>query len=244
MGKKGPSRHIKREMSPKIWPTHRKGNVWAVRTSPGPHGSNASIPLLVFIRDILGYAETGKEAKMIINQGRVFVDGRIRRNARYPLGTMDVVSLPDIKQVFRLLPWQGGGIKFHPIKKDEAGFKLCQIFGKISLKGDTTQLNLHDGSNILLPDDVGIVSVNDVVKLQIPKREILEHIRFEPGVKAIISRGKSQGEYGTLISLGEEPGKRRTAIVRNKENEDVRTLAKYVFVVGSDAPLISLPGEL
>ncbi len=42
--------------------------------------------------------------------------------------------------------------------------------------------------------------------------------------------------------IGQEPGKKRTATIRTPENDDVRTLASYVFAVGTETPIISLPG--
>ncbi|RLI07425.1 30S ribosomal protein S4e [Candidatus Bathyarchaeota archaeon] len=242
MGKKGPSRHLKRELSPKFWPIHRKEHVWAVKTSPGPHPFRESLPLLVVVRDILGYAETGKEAKMLIKQGKVLVDGKPRKDERYPVGVMDVVELPDAKQLFRVLPARGGRMKLHPIKGGEAGFKLCRILGKTTVNGGRIQLNLHDGRNIIVADGEDLYKVNDVLQLKVPEQEVLSHIRFEQGVQAVITGGRSQGRHGVVIGVGSEPGRKRTATIRTADGEDVRTLAKYIFAVGSDKPLISLPG--
>jgi small subunit ribosomal protein S4e len=150
MGKKGPTRHLKREMTPPFWPIHRKERVWAVRASPGPHGLKVSSPLLVVIRDFLGYAETAKEATMLIKEGKVLVDGKTRRDIRYSVGLMDVVHLTDSEEYFRVLPEHGGRFVLHPISQDEAKFKLCQIAGKTKVKGGRTQINLHDGRNMIL----------------------------------------------------------------------------------------------
>lgn len=242
MGKKGPSRHQKREMSPKFWPIHRKEDVWAVRSSPGAHGAKVSMPLLVVIRDVLGLAETAKEAKMIIKQGKVAVDGKPRRDDRFSIGLMDVLELPDADQRFRVLPEHGGRFILHPISEEEASFKLCRIVDKTTVGNGITQLNLHDGRNILLSEGGGTYDVNDIVKVSVPDQEITDHIAFNPGVRAIITGGRSQGQYGILIGLGSGPGAMKTATIRTLGNEDVRTLASYVFAVGTDTPIISLPG--
>lgn len=242
MGKKGPSRHLKREMSPKFWPIHRKEHVWAVKTSPGPHGFKESMPLLIVVRELLGYAETGKEAKMLIKQGKILVDGKPRRDERYAIGFMDIVELPDAKQLFRALPAWGGRMKLHPIESGEAGFKLCRVVGKVTVKGGGTQLNLHDGRNVIPPDDETPYKVNDVLQLKVPEQEVIGHISFEQGVQAIITGGRSKGKHGVVIDFGSEPGKKWTATIRTPDGEDVRTLARYVFTIGSKEPLISLPG--
>lgn len=201
-----------------------------------------SSPLLVVVRDFLGYAETAKEARMIIKQGKVLVDGKARADERYSVGLMDVVELPDAEKYYRVLPEHGGRFILHPIKREEAAYKLCLIVGKTTVKGGATQLNLHDGRNVLLADGGDTYAVNDIVKLSVPDQEITDHIEFKPGVRVIITGGRSQGQFGILIGLGSEPGSKRTATIRTPENEDVRTLAKYVFAVGSETPIISLPG--
>jgi small subunit ribosomal protein S4e len=201
-----------------------------------------SSPLLVVIRDFLGYAETAKEARMLIKQGKVLVDGKVRTDERYAVGLMDVVELPDAEKYYRVLPEHGGRFILHPISREEAGSKLCLVVGKTIVKGGTTQLNLHDGRNILLTDGGDAYAVNDIIKLSVPNQEITDHIEFKPGVRVIITGGRSQGQFGILIGLGSEPGIKRTATIKTPENEDVRTLAKYVFAVGSETPIISLPG--
>jgi small subunit ribosomal protein S4e len=244
MGKKGPTKHLKREMAPTFWPVPRKEKVWAIRTSPGPHGLRESTPLLVVVRDCLGYAETAKEAGMIIKQGMVLVDGKPRRDNGFSVGLMDVVELPDAEKRFRVLPGKGRRVMMHPIDEEEAGFKLCRIAGKTTVDDGVTQLNLHDGRNMLLTEGGERYSVNDTVKLEIPEQEIVEHVSFKPGVRAIITGGRSQGTYGILMGLGPEPGRKRTATIRTMGNEDVRTLAAYVFAVGSETSIISIPGGM
>lgn len=243
LGKKGPSKHLKREMSPKFWPIHRKEDVWAVKPSPGAHSAKVSTPLLVVVRDFLGLAEIGKEAKRIINQGKVLVDGKTRRDERFSIGLMDVLELPDADQRYRVLPEHDGRFILHPISREEAGFKLCRIINKTTARNGITQYNLHDGKNILLTDGDVSYSVNDILKISIPDHEVIDFIEFKPGVRAIITGGRSQGQYGILLGLGSEPGVKRTATIRTLKNEDVRTLASYVFVVGTENPIISLPEE-
>jgi len=241
MGKKGPSRHMKRHMSPKFWPIHRKAYAWAVKPKPGPHAAEVSIPLIVVLRDFLGYAKTSKEARMLIHQGKVIVDGRPRKDPRYSVGLMDVIEIPDSNESFRVLPEHGGRFILHNIPQEEAEFKLCRIIGKKTINRGKTQLNLHDGRNLLLENGGSAYSVNDIIKIHLPDQEIIEKIEFKAGVRTIITGGRSQGQYGILMDFGTEPGKKKTATIRTLDNEDVRTLSQYVFAVGTDTSIISLP---
>ena len=66
----------------------KKIRTWVVTPRPGPHPKYSSIPLLIVVRDILKLVETGKEAKKIIKAGEILVDGRPRKDHKYPTGFM------------------------------------------------------------------------------------------------------------------------------------------------------------
>ena len=73
MGKMGGSKHLTRHAAPAFWPILRKEWRWAVKPSPGPHSIERCLPLLIIVRDILGYAKTAREARKIIAQGHIKV---------------------------------------------------------------------------------------------------------------------------------------------------------------------------
>src|SRR5207245_10224704 len=120
-------------------------------TRPGPHSKEKSIPLVIIIREILGYARTSKEATRIVTGGKVKVDGVVRRDHRFPVGLMDVLQIEGAGQIFRILPKPNRGLTPMPISEKEAGFKLCKIVGKRNIEGGKIQINLHDGRSLILP---------------------------------------------------------------------------------------------
>lgn len=201
---------------------------------------NTSIPTTIILRDQLKYAHTAREAKSLIKNGKMLIDGKIRKDEKFPVGLMDVVTIPDTGENFRVLPDHGGKLKFIAISADEAQFKLCRIVGKTSLKTGKTQLNLHDGNNIVLSTEADQYKVNDVLKIKVPEKEIQDSIEFKEMQQVIITGGRSQGAQGVLIGLGTEPGWKKTAIIRTLAGDDIRTLSKYLFVVGSNEPVITL----
>jgi small subunit ribosomal protein S4e len=240
MGRKGPTRHLKRHQAPAFWSIHRKEAVWAIKSSPGPHSFNTTMPLTVVIRDVLKIATTAREAKMIVKQGKVKVDGKIRLNERFPVGLMDVISMPDASVNYRVLPQRGGRWSLHQIKGDETSVKLVRIIGKTTLKEGISQLRLHDGRTMNIAAET-LYKVNDVLKIRVPSQEIIECITFKDQLSIIITGGRSQGETGIVIGFGDESGWKKTATVRTPNGEDIRTLMKYVFPIGVTESLISLP---
>src|SRR5207247_9368000 len=93
MARKGGSRQLKREPAPGFWPIKRKERTWAPNTRPGPHSREKRIPLVIVIREILGYARKAKEAKRIISTGKVKIDGVVRSDHRFAVGLWTVLTV-------------------------------------------------------------------------------------------------------------------------------------------------------
>jgi small subunit ribosomal protein S4e len=249
LGRKGGSTTLKRKPAPRIWPIHRKEYVWVVKPTPGPHSLEGCLPITLILRDILGVAKTRKEAKIITAQGKVYVDGKVRRDDKFPTGLMDVVSIPDLDKHFRILP-SPKGLILHPISREEAGFKLCRIENKTVVKNGHIQLNLHDGSNVLVkvadpknPQE-DVYSTFDTVKISLPDRQILEHIKMKENDYVIITGGKNVGKHGKIVEIEKVKGKKRKDAIVTVEDEKgnrYQTIMDFVFALGEEKPMISLP---
>ncbi len=239
--------HLKRAAAPAFWPIARKRFKWVTRPKPGPHPIERCLPLILIVREILGYARNRREAKYIISRGMILVDGKPRKELGFPVGLMDVVSIPASGEHFRVLPSKRGGLVLHPIDEDEAKFKLCRINGKTTVKGGHIQLNLHDGRNVLIrvsdptnPQE-DVYKTWDVLKISLPKQEILDHYKFEKGAVSIIIDGKNSGRVGWIEDVKVVPMSKHLVTLRDKEGTLFQTIKDYVFVVGREEPVISLP---
>lgn len=249
MGKKGGSRHLKRKPAPRFWPIHRKELVWTFKPKPGPHPVTQCFPLALILRDILRFAKTRKEAKKIVSEGKVHVDRKVRREELFPVGLMDVMSIPDVEKSFRVLP-SSRGLTCHSIEKDETTFKLCRIENKSIVKDANLQLNLHDGTNLLISiadpknREEDVYQTFDVLKISIPSRETLEQIKLKNGAFAVAIGGKNIGKCGKIVKVEEVAGKKRKdwlVTVEDKSGNCFKTLVNLLFVVGDTKPCISLP---
>ena len=249
MGKKGKTVRLKRKPAPKFWPIHRKEFQWTVKPSPGPHSLEKCLPLSLILRDILGVAETRKEAKKIISQGKVYVDGKVRRKDDFPVGLMDVISIPDLNKFYRVMP-SHKGLFLNPISEEEASFKLFRVEGKTIIKNGASQIALHDGSNMLVkvedpesPQNV-VYEAFDTLKLRLPEKQVLERLKTKKGNLAVITGGKNIGKQGRIVEIEKtEAKKRRNALVVIEDGKGNRyqTILDFVFSVGADKSLIALP---
>ncbi|MEM3526414.1 MAG: 30S ribosomal protein S4e, partial [Candidatus Jordarchaeaceae archaeon] len=180
MGKHGGKKHQKRIAAPKFWPIHRKKTKWIVKSRPGPHGAKESLPLILLLREIFQYSSTSREAKHILSEGQVKVDGKVRRDHRFPVGLMDVVEISKIGKFYRILPLPRKGLRPVPVGSEEASYKLCQIKNMVTVKGGHLQINLHDGRNILFrtenprlsPKESIPYKTRDTLKISIPDQQI------------------------------------------------------------------------
>jgi small subunit ribosomal protein S4e len=196
----------------------------------------------------MGLAETRKEAKTIVSQGRVYIDGNIRMVDDFPIGLMDVISIPDIGKSFCVLPSYKGLI-LKEISSEDAKFKLCRIDDKTVVDSGQVQLHLHDGSNILVriadlknPQE-DVYDTLDTVKISLPEKQILEHIKMKEKDFAVITGGKNIGKWGKAIEIEKSEGKkRRNALVTIEDEKGNRyqTILNFVFAIGETRPLISL----
>ena len=86
------------------------------------------------------------------------VDGVVRTDPRFPVGLMDIVEIPDMEKIYRILPKWKKGLVPQEVSKKESSFKLCRIENKTTIKNGNIQLNLHDGRNIR-------AVINNIIKI-------------------------------------------------------------------------------
>ncbi len=229
------SKHMMRLTIPRSWPLPKKTHHWATKPLPGPHSVENSIPLVILLRDYLEYADTAREARMIIGAREILVDGKVCTEYKRGIGLMDIVSIPKTDEHFRLLPDRKGKLRLVRIDKSESEWKLARIAGKTTVKGGKTQLHFHDGRNIVL--DANKYNTGDVLKIQVPQQRVLKEYKMKDGMMALVIGGSHTGEIGPIVSQ-EVTRSPKPNIVRF---EEFSTIRDYVFVVGEKKPEIALP---
>ena len=230
------SKHLKRLAVPRVWSIPKKNHVWAVKQSPGPHSIESSVPLLIMIRDMLKYCDTAREGRQLIGERNIQIDGRVVTNYKMPVGFMDVLSLPKSKENFRALMDSKGKIRPIRISKDRASWKLVKITNLTVIKEGKTQINCHDGRNILV--NKGKYKAGDVLKIELPSQKILDNYPLEKGNVAMIIGGKHSGQIGTIEKYTVVRGPKSNLV---EFSEGFSTIKDHVFVVGKTKPEITIP---
>ncbi|RLG53020.1 MAG: 30S ribosomal protein S4e [Thermoproteota archaeon] len=241
LGKKGGSRALKRLVAPKTWRVPRKISKWIVRPSPGPHPMELSMPLLVILRDVLKLYSTAKEARKVIKAGKVLVDGKPRRDHKFPVGLMDTLSIPDEELYLRCVPYNARPIHFIAIPKSEVNLKICRVIRKFNVRGGRFQITLHDGRNMLIDSilDPNSISIGDSLLITVPDQEIKAHIRAEAGSLAMIFLGDRAGIKGVIRKIVPQPYS--VPLVELKVNGTTMYARKdRIIIVGKERPLIKV----
>jgi len=237
---RGPKKHLKRLNAPKHWMLSKMDGIWAPRPSQGPHKLRESLPLIVMLRNRLKYALTGKETRMICMNKHVLVDGKVRTDANFPAGFMDVVEIPKSGDQFRLIFDTKKRYVLHRISDEEKKFKLCKVKRQEYSVKKIPYIVTHDGRTIRYPDP--LIKVDDVVKVDIATGKVVDFIKFEIGKLAMITRGRNTGRVGTVTLVEKHPGSFDIVTLRDTAGQTFSTRLENVFIIGSpDAPAVSLP---
>ncbi|MCK4327812.1 MAG: 30S ribosomal protein S4e [Candidatus Diapherotrites archaeon] len=237
MARKGESKITKRLAAPKVAKIKRKGQRFVVRPSRGPHSVKSSIPLTVAARELLGIVDNVREMKAVLNEGKVMVDGKVVRDHRLPVGFMDVISFPTVNKYYRVLYDAHGRLEPREIDAKQSVFKLCRIRDKTVVKGGKTQLNLHDGKNILYEKKC---AAGDVVKVELPTLRVMDYYPLTEGSVAYVTGGKHAGDVATIKSIAAGTQTRKPLAVLEKGEKTFETRKDYVFVLGVKEPAIKI----
>ncbi|WMW25809.1 30S ribosomal protein S4e [Methanolobus sediminis] len=232
-------KHQKRISVPNSWQISKKSNKWITSTRPGPHNKQQSIPLGVVLRDMLGVVDTRAEAKRVLSEGNVLVDGVIRKDLRFPVGLLDVITIPLENVAYRMLLDRKGRLEVHKLADVNAN-KLCRINGKTIIKGGAVQLNLNDGTNLVGSNDY---KPKDSLILSLPDKAIVKHLKYEVGNLAMIVGGRHTGEIGTIKEINTVRSSRHNTVAISGDYE-FETIEDFVVVIGEKEPEIKLGGEV
>ncbi|WP_255191551.1 30S ribosomal protein S4e [Natronobeatus ordinarius] len=224
------SNHQKRLSVPKSWPVERKTDTFTVKARAGPHGEDG-VPLLILLRDVLGYVDSRKEARYALSQDAILVNGDPINDEGRPIGMFDIVAFPQREEYYRVFPDEGGRLSLTPIDADAAGSRLGKVAGKRQVQGGNTQLSLHDGTNVVVDSDE--YSTNDSIVVDNETKEIVAHFPYEEGELVTAVRGNHGGKIGSLeeIEVTYGSGSNIVTVETLDGEETFETVEEYVVVI-------------
>ncbi|SDJ66110.1 30S ribosomal protein S4e [Natronorubrum texcoconense] len=223
------TKHQKRLSVPKSWPVERKTETFTVKAGAGPHGEDG-VPLVVLLRDVLGYVDSKKEARYALSEDAILVNGEPINDEQRPIGMFDIVAFPGREEYYRVFPDEGGRLALTEIDEDAAGSRLGKIEGKQQVPGGQTQLTLHDGTNVIVDDEAEYNS-DDSIVVDNEDKSIVAHFPFEEGALVTAVRGNHGGKIGEIDAIDITPGSGPNTIGVDTEDGGFETIQEYVVVI-------------
>jgi small subunit ribosomal protein S4e len=227
------SNHQKRLSAPNAWPVSRKEETWTVKAGAGPHGE-AGVPLVIVLRDVLGYADTTKEARYALNQGTILVNGDSVSDHRRPIGMFDILAFAQRDEYYRVFPDEGGRLALTPISASAADSRLGKVVRKVQVAGGDFQLTLHDGATLVVdPDEASDYSPNDSLVVDNETKDVVAHFPYEEGALVTAVAGTHAGEVGRVTDVVVTPGSgdNSVRVDRHVGDGEFETVEQYVVVI-------------
>ncbi|KAI3414259.1 40S ribosomal protein S4 [Globodera pallida] len=239
---RGPKKHLKRLAAPKKWMLDKLGGVFAPRPLCGPHKLRESLPLILFLRNRLKYAQSYNEARMICKQRLIKVDGKVRTEMRFPCGIMDVISIEKTNETFRLVYDVKGRFVIHRIQKLEGQYKLCKVKKQAVGDKQVPYIVTHDARTIRYPDPH--IKADDTVVIDIGTGKVTDYVKFDAGNVCMITGGHNIGRVGIVGHRERHPGSFDIVHIKDAAGHTFATRLHNVFIIGKGpTPLISLPAS-
>ena len=223
------SNHQKRLSVPKSWPVDRKTETFTVKAGAGPHGESG-VPLLIILRDVLGYVDNRKEARYALNEDNVLINGKAVSDEERPVGMFDIVVFTQRGEYYRVFPDEGGRLTLTPVDEDAAQSKLGKIIGKQHVSGGDVQLTLHDGQTLIVDADTDY-DVGDSIVIGNEDGEVVVHFEYEEGALVTAVDGTHAGEIGTIDEIQVTPGSSSNNVLVEQDGGRFETIEEYVVVI-------------
>jgi small subunit ribosomal protein S4e len=222
------TRHQKRLSVPNSWPVERKVGTFTVKAGAGPHGEQG-VPLLILLRDVLGYVDSKKEARYALGQDSVLVNGEPISDEERPIGMFDIVAFVEREEFYRVFPDEGGRLSLTPIDADAADSRLGKVTGKRQVPGGDTQLTLHDGTTLVSKDDT--IAVNDSIVVSNDDKDVVAHFPYEEGALVTAVAGTHAGDIGTIDEIQVTSSSSPNNVLVERDEGRFETIEEYVVVI-------------
>jgi len=191
------------------------------------------VPLAFALRNLLNIAETIKEAKKILSQRKVKVNGIIRTEKRFALGLFDLIEIEpgNNKQYLRVILDSKNRIKLIESKGKEQA-KIRRIEKKKIIKGKKTQYTFNDGSTAV--DEKLNAKIGDSVKIELPSNKIIEKIELKEGNTAFVLSGKHTAKIVKIKSIIPGTQQRDKIAEFDFKDKTFRTKTENIFIIGKE----------
>ncbi len=222
--------HLMRIAAPRSWNIERKKTKFVSRPRPGAHSLQNCMSLNLVLKEILRVVQTTKETKYLVHEKRVLINGAPVHDIRQGLGFMDVLTLLDAGQHYRVSLNHRGELAM--VLVTDHTMRIARIVAKGTVKKSVQRITLHDGSTVNYD---GNCARGDGVLLD-EKGALKQVLPLQEGASVLLTGGSHIGSIGTVQSFATR-GYEHLITVRAGART-FTTKKEFAFVVGKDTPSI------
>ena len=216
--------HIKSLNAPSTWAFNRKENTFITRPTPGPHTFEHTVSISFFLKHVVSKVTTKKEAKYLLRNGELLIDGKKRYDEKAQVGLMDVVTFPKVKENYVILLNRKNKLSAVKIDDKAAALKIVKIKSKTIRGSKKIQLNCTSGRNITVEKDS--YKIGDSIVISAENQKIVDTFPFNTGANVLLTSGKRAGSVGTLTKIQEN-------MIQVKADKEFETPKECAFVIGN-----------
>ncbi|MDV0444017.1 30S ribosomal protein S4e [Methanorbis rubei] len=232
----------KRMTAPDAWQIARKESKYVVSTAHGPHDGSA-LPIGVWMRDQMNFAQNTKEVKKILHDRHVVLNGKIVTDEHIGIDVFDIVSFPKVNKHFIILVDAKGRQTAHEITSEAAQVQLVKVANKTTITGGKTQINLTSGANFISDnsckgkDSLVITITGD------DRFVVQQHFPFAVGNMAMIIGGQHTTKTGKIVEIKiQESSLPNRVVLETADGEKFETIEDYIYMIGTTESFLSTWG--
>ena len=224
----------KRMSAPTAWQLAKKEKKYVVSVAAGPHDGSA-LPIGVWLRDHMHLAENTKEARKILHERQVVLNGHIVTDEHLGIDVFDIISFPKINKHYIILVDAKGRQIEQEIPEASANVRLVKVASKTTVRGGKTQINLTCGANFI--SDVACKGKDTlIVGLAGDDRfKVHEHFAYTEGALVLVIGGQHTTKVGTVVKINVQASSLPNRVVlKCADGSEIETIEDYLYVIGKD----------
>lgn len=167
------------------------------------------------------------------------IDNKTRRDTKFPVGVMDVITVSKTNEHYRMLYDVKGRFTLVKLKETESKFKLLKIKRKAVGPNKIPYIVTHDSRTIRFPNPD--INAGDTIKYDLEKGSITGVIKNEPGKLCYITGGNNIGRVGQIMHVERHLGSFDIVHIRDANGKTFATRKSNVFIIGDKKSWITLP---
>jgi len=218
---------MKRLASPNYMKLERKQSKFILKPMPGRHTLDSSVALATFLIEKIGVAKTAAEARNAIVNGKIEINGRVRKNQKYPIGLGDIIKLIPSDESYLVSVGKYGTFEGKKLGKGE-GKRTLKVIGKYIEKGKKQMIRLNNGNIVHFDKEV---NVNDSVILE--NRKISKVLKLEEGAHCMVMIGAHAPDVGKISEIKKGTALRDTTVKIEGKDGAFETLVDNIIVIGA-----------